>query len=391
MANKLFRPHRGGKSKMTSGSGSSHVLADGEIFVEYPDTGAGSGKCKVKMGNGVGEYTELPYALGDTSTDPIIFTEASATTVEAALAKATTGAALQTIIGALKRAVSLCNTKITTEVDDLKRNFQAGVDAVYNAVVAKGTTPASKSLSDIVAAIGRIETATIHTATYTFPGDTGGTKDLGEKHNYRYVNATNVYNKGINDATGSVSTGGISITVPYRDKRGSASYTVPSNAVRAYACCSIYAGLGYNLNRATGYIYVNGNAVIRGAEGGFWNGYVGANTVFNIDIDVSHEEEGSVVGSVAVIYWTRDTTPPKTKTASATLGYIPYKRTTILQVPDVAGITGITSIVLHDPWRQIGSEARYNISGNNIVIENISPRFDDRTTEGGITFNVVGY
>lgn len=36
-----------------------------------------------------------------------------------------------------------------------------------------------------------------NTGTYTFPAnDTGGTKDLGEANNYRYVNAQNVYNKG---------------------------------------------------------------------------------------------------------------------------------------------------------------------------------------------------
>ena len=38
---------------------------------------------------------------------------------------------------------------------------------------------------------------TTHTDTYTYPsGSTGGTYDMGVKHQYRYVNATNVYNKG---------------------------------------------------------------------------------------------------------------------------------------------------------------------------------------------------
>ena len=35
------------------------------------------------------------------------------------------------------------------------------------------------------------------TATYTFAsGSTGSTVDLGANNNYRYINATNVYNKG---------------------------------------------------------------------------------------------------------------------------------------------------------------------------------------------------
>ena len=39
------------------------------------------------------------------------------------------------------------------------------------------------------------------TATYTFAsGSTGSTVDLGANNNYRYINATNVYNKGKADA-----------------------------------------------------------------------------------------------------------------------------------------------------------------------------------------------
>jgi hypothetical protein len=38
----------------------------------------------------------------------------------------------------------------------LQTNFQAGVDSVYNAVSAKGSTPASHSLSDILTSIGSI-------------------------------------------------------------------------------------------------------------------------------------------------------------------------------------------------------------------------------------------
>ena len=85
------------------------------------------------------------------------------------------------------------------------------------------------------------------------------------------------------------------------------------------------------------------------------------------------------------------TAPVATKTASATLEYIPYRRTTTLTVSGVTTILGITSINLFDPWRQIGSQANYTFSGNVITIENVSPRFDDRTTEGYIKFNVIGY
>lgn len=47
---------------------------------------------------------------------------------------------------------------IENSASTLQQNFQAGVDDIYDAVVAKGSTPASKSLSDVVAGIGNIPT-----------------------------------------------------------------------------------------------------------------------------------------------------------------------------------------------------------------------------------------
>jgi len=393
MANKLFRPHRGGVSKMNVGTGSTHVLEDGEFFVEYPDTGSGSGKCKVKMGNGVAPYTELPYALGDTSTDPITFTEASSTTVEAALARVISGAALQNIIGGLRRAVSLCNTRITTEVNTLKENFQVGVDAVYDAVVAKGSTPASKSLSDVIEGINGIRTRTIHTQPYTFPvNDTGGTKDLTADHEYRYVNATNVYNKGKadgktvhtetyplkateitkdltadhkyrwinatnvynkgkadgktvhtktyplaaneinkdlkadhnyryinasnvynsgynsgvaagkNSVHNSMTTGGASWACE-EDHKLTSSYTVPSNAVGAYATCSMYNRFGSNNNTGVSNMYLNGSLIATNAS--VWTGFVSAGSVFYVDINNDNgSNEGTIYVRIVVFYWT---------------------------------------------------------------------------------------
>ena len=41
-----------------------------------------------------------------------------------------------------------------TDVSTIQSNFQAGVDGIYDTIVAQGTTPASKSLSDVTAGIG---------------------------------------------------------------------------------------------------------------------------------------------------------------------------------------------------------------------------------------------
>ena len=105
----VMAPHRGGKTKMTTGAGKNTVLADGELFVEYPDAGVGKGKSKIKIGDGVTAYSSLPYALGETSTDLITFSESTATTVTQALNEAVSGASLATIIGGLKKAIRLAS------------------------------------------------------------------------------------------------------------------------------------------------------------------------------------------------------------------------------------------------------------------------------------------
>ena len=45
------------------------------------------------------------------------------------------------------------DSELSDAVTTLQTNFQAGVDAIYNACVAKGSTPASHSLSDVIDAI----------------------------------------------------------------------------------------------------------------------------------------------------------------------------------------------------------------------------------------------
>lgn len=47
-------------------------------------------------------------------------------------------------------------------LEEMKVSFQDGCNAIYDAVKAKGVTPASKSLNDIVTAIGSIQTDVKH-------------------------------------------------------------------------------------------------------------------------------------------------------------------------------------------------------------------------------------
>ena len=63
----VFRPRRGMKSTM-AGDKASLVLESGELFLEYPDSGVGTGASQFKIGDGTTEYSDLPYAT------PFIFT-----------------------------------------------------------------------------------------------------------------------------------------------------------------------------------------------------------------------------------------------------------------------------------------------------------------------------
>lgn len=43
------------------------ILMEGELGVEFPDSGIGTGLCKFKLGNGTKKWSELPYAFDATS------------------------------------------------------------------------------------------------------------------------------------------------------------------------------------------------------------------------------------------------------------------------------------------------------------------------------------
>ena len=116
---KIFKPRRGKKSTM-AGSKKATVLSAGEMFIEVPDTGAGTGHSKMKIGDGSTQYSSLPYAMGDTENDKIAFSNDTSGNITTALNKVTSGAALKTMIAALKQAVSLANTSITQLNDELE-------------------------------------------------------------------------------------------------------------------------------------------------------------------------------------------------------------------------------------------------------------------------------
>lgn len=65
-----IRPRRGTASQWAT---IDPVLVEGEIGIEVPDTGVGTGLVKIKFGDGVKKWSELPYGVIDgLSSDDIV-------------------------------------------------------------------------------------------------------------------------------------------------------------------------------------------------------------------------------------------------------------------------------------------------------------------------------
>ena len=119
---KIFKPRRGKYSTM-HGTKSSTVLAAGEMFIELPDTGAGTGACKMYIGDGLRPYSELQPAMGgDIASREITgsITADQSSTAEAAIANVTTQKTLGAILGSLRRACQLNAASIKTLNDETR-------------------------------------------------------------------------------------------------------------------------------------------------------------------------------------------------------------------------------------------------------------------------------
>ena len=114
---KIFRPRRGKSTTMASETKAATVLALGEMFVEVPSTGVGTGESNIKLGDGTTTYGSLPYAMG--SAAPTSLVSDASTTATTALNNVTSGKSLKNILGSLKQAISLNSTSITALNDTI--------------------------------------------------------------------------------------------------------------------------------------------------------------------------------------------------------------------------------------------------------------------------------
>jgi hypothetical protein len=113
---KIFKPRRGTTSTFTTGNKSSTILDEGEIFFEVPDSGQGTGRCRIKMGDGSSTYATLPYAIPFTEDELITHngtdtksvsasSSIGSSTVSTYLNNAKSGNTLKTIIHNLREAI----------------------------------------------------------------------------------------------------------------------------------------------------------------------------------------------------------------------------------------------------------------------------------------------
>ena len=111
---RILKLRRGSTAKMQSESKSSTVLKSGEIFLEYPNTGIGTGKSKLKVGDGKTTYSELPYALGgNISDDEITIASDGSSSVSEAISKILSGSKISTLFGVIKQALTILDSTLT--------------------------------------------------------------------------------------------------------------------------------------------------------------------------------------------------------------------------------------------------------------------------------------
>lgn len=112
--NKILLPRRGKKSLMKSPSKAVQVLEKGELFIECSDDGIGVGHAMIKIGDGATAYSDLGYAIGDTSNDEISFTESTDPSIDSTIGKITTDSKLAVLVSNIKRSIILLKNSVDT-------------------------------------------------------------------------------------------------------------------------------------------------------------------------------------------------------------------------------------------------------------------------------------
>lgn len=132
-----LRPRRG---KKTTAETQNIILKRGELFLESPESGVGTGIGKIKVGDGTTPYSSLPYFIDtsalSSSDSPVTFTESTETANATLLTSMSSGATLKIIVGAIKKML---------------RNLDTSVSSINTALNGKAATNHSQAASTITA------------------------------------------------------------------------------------------------------------------------------------------------------------------------------------------------------------------------------------------------
>lgn len=173
MASKAFLPRRGRKSTSVS---KNFILRKGEFFIEVPEEGCGTGPIKIKIGDGIHEYSDLPYAIDlDDAISPehlsetlsnteVSFTQVSipggeGTVNEKILGLLVNGKSVGEVLGCIKMLLDNINTAVTELNNDKAPNdhsstdkkFGVATDKKYGHVKISGDIAKKENIADDVA------------------------------------------------------------------------------------------------------------------------------------------------------------------------------------------------------------------------------------------------
>ena len=246
-ANKIWRPRRGATSVMQTEGKGSIVLANGEFFVEMPNTGAGTeGNYKIKIGDGVSPYKDLPYAFNDDIAEKTVsVSDNTETDIDTILDTIVTGKDLSTVLGSFKAAVS----SLRDENEKIELAFQDGCNTIVSGITSYGVTPASNSPADIVDSLSSIYNA-------GFKGDASASDVLEGK---TFTNSSSNSNIGTMKSYNSSNTN----TIICNSTNGTVNYSLPAgyytaiNVNQANLYDAAYTA-GYNAGYSVGYEAGNG-------------------------------------------------------------------------------------------------------------------------------------
>lgn len=145
MAYGVFRPKRGTKAQWES---VNPILKEGEMGIEVADAGVGKGLCKIKFGDGVTSWVNLPYGIapetyfdGDTS-DFVLKSDLAYSNADIAIIEQT-GKSNLVNISTLSNSVNTINASISTGSVNNSNNLGNKSAGYYDAPIYEATLYAS--------------------------------------------------------------------------------------------------------------------------------------------------------------------------------------------------------------------------------------------------------